>query len=311
MGGNRSLRIIVLVAAAVAAGSLVLAVGFGSALRWRMPDLLWESGRREGRVTDVEETRAVPAQGLERISVEAVSERVEVRRGAGDAVTVRLQGRVAPPPGEPLPRISVQPSDGALSVAVERGRIAGLWSDLTLSVELPAGYEGVLSVRGVSGAVELTGGAFRQVDVSCTSGAVHAVALKARSLSIGTSSGAVRLDGAEAERALLSTTSGSIAAEGLSGAVRAESVSGRIQLDFASAPSSLEAQSTSGSVRIGLPEDARFALDASSTSGAVSCAFPITLSKGASGEHALVGTVNGGTGPVKVRTVSGAIRIQR
>jgi hypothetical protein len=124
----------------------------------------------------------------------------------------------------------------------------------------------------------------------------------------------------------LETVSGRIITE-LSGDLRAKTVSGSI--DFAFDGSSLEAASTSGSIRghilsldpggsvaietiSGSVDLQAFpALDASlklhSVSGSISCDFPVRISE--QRRNRLEGTVGGGAVPFNVTTVSGRIRL--
>jgi lia operon protein LiaG len=301
----------VLIAAAVAAGSLVLALAFGSVLHWDVPGPGWDGSRGAGTGAPFEESRSVPAQGIGRVNLEAASERIEIACGTADSFGIRLHGNVNPASAGDLPRLTVQSGDGTLSVKVERERTGWLWYDLVLTVDLPAGFAGSLSAASVSGSVVSADGTFQDLELSSTSGSVRAGTMKARNLTMGSTSGSIRLAAAEAESVRLSTTSGSIVAEGLAGAVRASSVNGGISLGFRDSPPSLDAQNTSGSVRISLPADARFSLEATSATGRVECAFPLTITGSPAGGHSLVGTVNGGTQPVKVRTVNGSIRIRR
>lgn len=309
MGGKSPLRTVVLAATAVAVGSLVLALAFGSVLHWNVPGFDRERSRGDG--TPFEESRSVPGPGIGSVRLEAVSERLEVSYGTGDSFTVRLYGNMRPASAEEAPRLSVKNEGGILSVKVERKPIGGFWYDMVLALELPAGYSGSLAASSVSGAVEVSDGTFRDLALSSTSGAVRAGTMKAQSIEMSSTSGSLHLASADAEKTRLSSGSGSIEAGGLGGAVRADSTSGRILLDFRASPSEVDVQSTSGSVRVGFPEDARFVLDAGSTSGSVACAFPITISGKKAGDHSLAGTVNGGTQRVKIRTVSGSIRVRR
>lgn len=314
MGGKSALRSVVLAAAAVAAGSLVLAAAFGSVLHWDIPGFAEDFSLRSGREAPFDESRSVPSQGIKRLAVVTVSEKTVLSACDGDDFQVRLYGTVYTNVSAWTPRLVAESEGGTLHVAADRIRTGGNgWyrGDLVLEVSVPRGFEGSLSAVSVSGAIRIADRAYRDLALSTTSGSIHAGSMKAQKISLNTTSGSLRLAAAEAESVRLSSSSGSIEAKGLAGDVRATSVSGRVFLDFRSSPSSVEAVSTSGAVEIRLPADARFALDAVSTSGSVSCDFPVTVMGNAGGRHSMTGTVNAGTQPLRVRTVSGSIRIRR
>ncbi len=273
-----------------------------------------------GRGIAVEQQEALPAAGVERITVRAVSPRVVVADGEEGRVTARLAGEIYGGREDLVPRLTAESQDGQIVIRVEHpvGALSFHREDLVLTVGLPRDYAGGLAVTTVSGEVELADHEYVDLAVRTTSGEVRIGAVRAGSLALRSVSGRLQVQEAAARTAELSSTSGEIEVGGLAGEVRARTVSGEIALTWAEFSSPAEIGSTSGEVELRLPAGAAFRLEASSTSGEVRCGFPITVADFASatgaglvrGEHALAGEVGAGGPPLRVRTVSGEIRVQ-
>lgn len=122
-----------------------------------------------------------------------------------------------------------------------------------------------------------------------------------------TGSGAVELEnvGGNVDA---STGSGRIRASGIAGAFKGSAGSGSIALEqTASGP--VDLTTGSGSVRVQLPADAPFELDARAGSGSVSTDRPITV-QGRLERNTLRGSAGTGGPLIRVRTGSGSIRIE-
>lgn len=121
-----------------------------------------------------------------------------------------------------------------------------------------------------------------------------------------TGSGSIRLDGANGAIEL-GTGSGSVQAESIRGGLRVRTGSGSIRIQ--GTPSEpWDLQAGSGGIRLSLPSDLGFTLDARSASGSVSVDHPIDI------EHQyrqreLRGRVRGGGPAIVARTGSGSVSV--
>jgi DUF4097 and DUF4098 domain-containing protein YvlB len=105
-----------------------------------------------------------------------------------------------------------------------------------------------------------------------------------------------------------SAASGAVTVAGVDGAARVSSASGSVSVT--GRPSGAwSIHSASGSVRLSLPADAAFDLDARSNSGGVDTSHPVTMT-GSIEKHTVRGTVRGGGPLVEVTSASGEITIR-
>lgn len=106
----------------------------------------------------------------------------------------------------------------------------------------------------------------------------------------------------------VSTGSGSIALDGVEGSLSARTGSGSVTVSGRPA-SDWNLTTGSGTVRLRLPADAQFDLDARAGSGGVSSDHPITV-QGVIDRGRLAGQVRGGGPLIVARTGSGGIRLE-
>lgn len=104
------------------------------------------------------------------------------------------------------------------------------------------------------------------------------------------------------------TGSGNIQADSVGGEVRAQTGSGSVDVRQI-VKADVSVQTGSGSVRLSLPADAGYTLDAQTGSGSISTSQPLTI-QGRIGRHHVTGIVGGGGQNVRVRTGSGSIDIR-
>lgn len=169
-----------------------------------------------------------------------------------------------------------------------------------------SGVAGPVEAGTGSGKVTLTdiGGA---VNARSGSGAIRANGI-AGAFEAHAGSGSIRLTQVAPGDVVVSTGSGSSELHGVVGALHVRAGSGRIEVDGQQA-GAWDVDTGSGSVRITLPEDAAFKLDAQTGSGGITLGHPLTIQGKISKKH-LKGDVRGGGDLLKIETGSGGIRIE-
>lgn len=308
MNTKRPLTRLVLITAAVTVAALVIALLIGlSAGGFR-----WDTFGGPG--TPVDEKHSVSLDGVTSLAIEGVGDDVTLADGAGTTLDAWLHGNASGASVDE-PRLAVERNGAAVTVRVDRPRIVIVgfnWSNVRLDVGLPKGYAGDLSVRTVSGTIQLGDHRFGALTLNTTSGDEKMGTVTAATFKAHSTSGNVRAESVAAKSADISTTSGDVRVTALAGDTTLHSTSGSLDVGFTAVPSRVDAGNTSGDVTLMFPADAQFTLDARSTSGGVTCDFPITISRAeGAGRHGLAGAVGTSGNKVTVQTTSGSIRIQK
>lgn len=240
--------------------------------------------------------------------------------------------------------VDIRESDGTVYVrgTGNTGFCFFCWRSLTFEVMVPEdarasvrSSSGDISAEKISGPVsfttssgdvrasELMGGA----TISTSSGEVQLSNVGGR-LEVSTSSGDVELDDGNVSEAAVSTTSGDIKLEGVASMINVESVSGDItvsdardgQIRLSTTSGNVEYEGSldggdssmttiSGDVKLQLPDDSGFRLEASTVSGDLSSDFD--LRDGQQSRRNLSGTAGDGAATLRIETTSGNISVER
>lgn len=155
-----------------------------------------------------------------------------------------------------------------------------------------SGVHGDVTVRSVAGGITLLGltGA---VEAATVAGTVEAESL-AGDFQVTTVSGDLTL------------------VEGTGGRVRAHSVSGAMVMDLdAFGRNDVDLSTVSGALTVRLPHDGDMDVDVRSSGGTVGSAFEGLTARTGFGSSRLVGTLGGGTGRLRIKSVSGDVALLR
>jgi lia operon protein LiaG len=314
---NTVLRRIAIISAIVA----VVGLG-GAAILWLTRGVdLGAGGRWDGVAVDERETFSL--ESVEEILVSTASADVEIVNAGGasvagsDRIEARLSGITTRKDNERVRRLHVQRDGGTLRIETGRTEIfdvslASLGRrNLRLEVSLPEDFSGRLEIRTASGKVEIGDRRIRELAIRTVSGDIELAAVGADAVALKTTSGEARVERLESRTAVLSTVSGDFDVAGFIGSLQAESTSGTLEVEFGELAGDVEITSTSGDVGLTLPRNAGFGLEARSTSGDVTCRFPIEVTgAGNRGErNSIVGTVGTAGHRIRIKTVSGDIRV--
>ncbi|WTW95029.1 DUF4097 domain-containing protein [Streptomycetaceae bacterium NBC_01309] len=155
-----------------------------------------------------------------------------------------------------------------------------------------SGMHGGVTVRSVAGGITLVG-LTGSVDAATVAGSVEAESL-AGDFQVATVSGDLTL------------------VEGTGGRVRAHSVSGAMVMDLdAFGRNDVHLSTISGALTVRLPHDGDMDVDVRSSGGTVGSAFEGLTARTAFGTSRLVGTLGGGTGRLRINSVSGDVALLR
>ena len=211
---------------------------------------------------------------------------------------------------------------GRLEVGHLKGREYERNVSISYEIVVPAGTEvishtgsGSMTISGVAGPVDAKTGSGSitltdigdSVNARSGSGGIRADNI-AGAFEAHTGSGNVRLTQTAPGDVDVTVGSGGANLQGVVGALRVEAGSGRVEIDGRQA-GAWNIDTGSGSVRIRLPEDAAFELDAHTGSGGITVDHPLTI-QGKVSKRRMRGDVRGGGNLLAVETGSGGIRIE-
>lgn len=244
-----------------------------------------------GETHQVDEHAGAAVAAYNRITVHTSSPDIHFVLTDSEEVTAALQGSVTTTTPQAVPTLLMETEEGALTFRViQKSASIGIFiSDLTLTVSLPASWEGALSVNGSSADISLPDGNLASLEVRSVSGDVTLGTLSLRDqLVVETSSGEVALERVKAASASVKTVSGDCRLQSMTciGDIVLETSSGILEVPQATAES-LKLSAVSGDMLLGDITVNSLEMDGSSS-------------------HA---RVENGTGATRVKTVSGDVEI--
>jgi len=268
------------------------------------------------------------------LNVDTGSGSISVQAGTGDRVTV--QGEITvnrrfffakPSNSDEIVQAledepPVEMSDGHLRVGHIKDRSISRKVSISYDITVPAGTEviadsgsGSITIADIAAPVRAEAGSGSvkleniggPVKADTGSGSIRAEGIDG-AFEASAGSGRIYLMQTAPGDVVISTGSGSSELLGVAGSVRASAGSGSITIDGRQA-GDWRIRTGSGSVRVTLPEDAAFDLEAESSSGGIEIDHPLTV-EGRITRTKLSGKVRGGGPLLFIDTGSGGIRIR-
>jgi DUF4097 and DUF4098 domain-containing protein YvlB len=267
------------------------------------------------------------------LDVDTGSGSIKIRSGSGDEVTIKgtIQVRRRFFGGKPrnsdeliqeiMDNPPIEMDDGRLRVGPVRDRTLGNRVSISYEIVAPVGTEilaetgsGSISVRDIAAPVDVhTGSGSVRLENIAASAKARTGSGSIRAEGVGgafdgkSGSGSIYLEQTAPGDVVVTTGSGSSNLSGVTGSVRARAGSGRITVDGRQ-EGDWNLNTGSGSVRVSLPADAAFELDAESNSGGIDIDHQLTVEGRISKRH-VIGTVRGGGPLLRIDTGSGRIRV--
>jgi DUF4097 and DUF4098 domain-containing protein YvlB len=229
------------------------------------------------------DSNVFPASEIREIAVALASEDLEIRTGnvtdiEVEFVTKRTKGiPSAEQSGTSLKIRNVPYFDVFYKRCLVRITVPENFCADQLTLTSSSGYITVQNIKSVqadfessSGAVNCESSAIQKIlAVKTTSGSIKINKLQVQELSCSSSSGSIHTEGLSCGNAAFKSSSGSIDADEMTaGMLKVKTTSGRVSCSLKKLPEQESyAESTSGNIRLNLPENDGFSVSADTTSG--------------------------------------------
>jgi len=220
-----------------------------------------------------------------------VSSDVSVFSTDEEDIKIHFYGRSALKSEKALPKLITNLEGSKLKIEIEYPRVLFYNANVVLDVYIPQDYRENIIIDTVSADVDIS-----DLDIN--------------NFQCKTVSGDLRIESLGSDNLTLNTTSGDVNIIDFSGNLKADSVSGDINVGYRVFDNNVDIKTTSGKVKIDLPQNAEFYLKTNTVSGEVDTKFPITIIS-FNKMNQLEGTVGTGDNRIIVDTVSGNIYLNK
>lgn len=246
----------------------------------------------EGERMNILESENASIEGLESIQVKGISADIQVVSEERSDVFVEFKGHYSAKENYMPPKLIVDQDGDKLHIEIKHKKqiVSPRRLSLDLLVILPESFTKDIDIEGVSSEVQVENGVFENVVISTVSGEVKTRSLEAGQLDVKSTSGEVDIDSA-------------------SGMVTASTVSGDIDVRYVSIGGNSDLRSTSGDVKVSIPDHSAFELDVKTTSGEIEPYPEMRIDKLT--DTKLMGHVGDFKHTIKASTVSGDVLVRR
>ncbi|PRR84394.1 DUF4097 family beta strand repeat-containing protein [Clostridium vincentii] len=145
-----------------------------------------------------------------------------------------------------------------------------IFSDLEVKVYVPDTYQNLLSIKGSSGELSVTGGKLKTLLVSSSSGDIDLYTVEATDTSLESLSGRINGSTIRTDKSLIKTASGDISISGALGETTVSVVSGSVDLILSEIAENSNFSTKSGDVDLIIPNEIGYKVNFSSISGEIS-----------------------------------------
>ncbi len=255
------------------------------------PGSLTQNSNQDRFTTTVDEERVFPQEGINEIQVRTVSPDINIITVDDREIKAHLHGKAVSGISGPVVELTAKSQGGKLVIEVKHRPNTSLFgsSNVVLDIYVPESFNEEMRLDTVSGDMAASNLGLSRLAAKSVSGEIDFFSINTTGASVETTSGNIRLDG-------------------FSGDLEFNSVSGDLDVGYTAFDSDIRGKTVSGDVKIKLPANAAFNLDASTVSGDISCQFPVTVT-GSISKRGLRGTVGRGDNSITIETVSGSAGI--
>lgn len=222
-------------------------------------------------------SHSVPADGISAMSINWTAGAVTILPHNGTDIRITEFAQRDLRDGEEL---SLRTDGGIIRIEYITGRnfnnLPAKYLEVLVPYALIEGFEAV-GITTVSARVEISNLSARELHVGTTSGRIELSGGGAHELSLSSVSGRVEMDNVVAQSLDVSTTSGNQTLIGTFGDVVLGSVSGRLELTSETLPDSFRANTTSGAMRLTIPDEGPISVSHSSVSGRFESEIPVVM----------------------------------
>jgi lia operon protein LiaG len=250
------------------------------------------------------------SDGVDNIQLSFVSGDIIFHENNENKIKVTLSGSLRSSSELTAPKLQYSKNGSTIKVTIQKNSFFGSYSlNSKIDIYLPKDYSKNLSVSSVSADILLSDKKFVNLEAATTSGDIKLSNITVDSLNAKTVSGDMSGSNITSNKFIADAVSGKIDFDNFEGVTKASTISGNIAIKYTKLIGNIDAHSTSGDIRFGLPDNSSFNLDSSSTSGDINSRF--SLDNTSSGKRTLSGSYGNGNNKLSIHTTSGDITLNK
>ena len=270
-------------------------------------DGIWGKNTKNLIKKDVDEIKLEDIEGIKNIDIETPFVDVNIIPEKREDIKIHYNGYIK---ASYIPKLETNKSRHTLYIVAKKDNSNSYSvynSNLKLDIYVPMDFKYNIRTTTSSGDIKISKLELMDLDLTASSGDVQIYDINLDNLSIETSSGEQELKNIKSQNSSFLTSSGDIEIYNFTGDINITTSSGDIHLDYKTFNNNVGITASSGDVKVILPSNSNFNLDANTSSGEIESNFPVTITGKL--KNNLSGKVGNGTNSINITTSSGDISI--
>lgn len=240
----------------------------------------------------INEEKVYQVDNLNDIFIKTSSKDIKIVPVDSNEIKINLIGEVKASPEKIIPRLETKVNGDMLIIEVKTFSVIGftyIAGDVDLEIYLPKKYKNNLNI-----------------DVSSADVTIRD--LEVKDFHFDASSGELDIKSFKSNESRIKTSSGKITAVDFSGDLQLVTSTGRVYVEYESFNNNTFIKSSSGDIKLKLPETSEFYIKAVTSSGDIATNFPISIFGSVNDDH-LEGTFGNSSNKIELVTSSGDIEL--
>ncbi len=271
----------------------------------------WESTDKENSkdYRDIDEKDTVNIDGINKIDIEVTFAKVNIISEEREDISVRYYGDIPP---NMRTNLNTKSSGDKLTINAKAQSNYKInlspKIDLYLDIIIPTSYTNSLNLEADLGSIQIEGLELDKLYVKGDLGDINIKNVDTKEVNVESSLGKISINNVSSVKNKLSADVGSIKAKNIVGDLEAETDLGSIELEYDDLNSDIAAKSDSGSIKIKLPKNSSFYIEADTSLGNIKSDFPLEINEKSNTK--LKGRIGDGKNKIITSVELGSIKVE-
>lgn len=287
-------------------GICLISYGIAMALSFRHGSLL----KIADKDYKVNERKEINTNGISKIYVDSSAADVYVSRGYKVNVTAEALGNVSSTSSN-IPKLDCYKDGDTLYINFKRkGPSIHIFdftnkSDVKLNITIPEAYKSDMEVDSSAGDTSIKDLNLNKMYAKSSAGKMELENLNiSAELTLKDSAGDINGKSIVCKTSTIDASAGSIKLEEFSGDIQGKNSAGNTDISYSKFNNNIDFKSSAGNIKLIIPKDSKFKLDAYASAGDVDCDFPLS-SSGGGVEKEVKGSVGESNNVIKLKNSAG------
>lgn len=259
---------------------------------------------------DIKQEKKLTARGINDLTANMSVGTINLLPENRNDIVVNLYGSVEAGDGYKVPELDCSINGDKIAIEVRNKQYSMdiRNSKITLDIHIPSSYSKSITLKSITGDINAGNMTLNNLDCKTTTGNISANNIKAEIFNTSCTTGDIDTTNITCKSSTSNVITGSIKLHKFTGELKGSIITGDIYAEISKLAGNIDLSSTTGSLKLQLPDDAEFSIKAKASIGDVSCSFPVSSSRSQMSKE-VEGTIGSGKYNIILDITTGDIKI--